>query len=75
MPVPDRDRLYARAMTLGGGLGGDGGDSRLRAEGVSRVPREGKHQYDLPNYGLNLRSALIALVIIAIIVGAVVIFI
>ena len=71
----ERDRLYPRAMTLGGGLGGDGGDSRLRAEGASRVPREGKQQYDLPTYGVSLRSALIALVIVAIIVGVLAIFI
>jgi hypothetical protein len=71
----ERDLQYASAMTLGGGLDGDGGDSRLRAEGASRVPREGKRQYDLPNYGLSLRSTLIALVIIVIIVGAIVIFI
>ncbi|MEO8694489.1 MAG: hypothetical protein ABI658_13285 [Acidimicrobiales bacterium] len=60
-------------MTLGGGLGG-GGDPRLRAEGSSRVPRDGKQQYDSPDYGVSLRSALIALVIVAIIIGATVIF-
>jgi len=60
-------------MTLGGGVGG-GGDPRLRAEGSSSVPRDGKQQYDSPDYGVSLRGALIALVIVVIMIGTIVIF-
>ena len=47
----------------------------LRGEGSSKVEREGKQQYDAPTYGVSFRSVLIVvLVMVALIVGAIVIF-
>ena len=62
-------------MTLGGGLGGGGGDLQGRAEGSRRVEREGRQQFDAPTYSVSVKSVLIVvLVLLAIIVGAIVIF-
>jgi len=47
----------------------------LRAEGSKHVEREGKQQYDAPTYAVSFRSVLIVvLVMVALIVGAIVIF-
>jgi len=47
----------------------------LRAEGSSKVERDGKAQYDAPSYSVSFRSVLIVvLVLVALIAGAIVIF-
>jgi hypothetical protein len=60
-------------MTRGGGLGWGSGD--VRGEASRRVERGGRQQFDSPSYGVGFRSVLIAvLVMVALIVGAIVIF-
>ena len=62
-------------MSLGGGGGNDWLGRMLRAEGSREVEREGKAEYDAPSYSVSFRSVLIAvLVMVALIVGAIVIF-